>query len=120
MSCSLRCQQLENQKLCYEHDRRAAQHRIELEQQILAQCMEQKERQMRHLIETNQRAEALFARNAELEALLYTLQTERESRKLQYKMKLIDCISVNLPHYLICFPVFISYALFRPLFCFCT
>lgn len=76
-----RCQQLEDQKLSYEHDRRAAQHRVELEQQLLAQCMEQKERQMRHLVETNKRAEALFARNAELEALIYSLQAERDAHQ---------------------------------------
>ncbi|XP_053990348.1 myosin-9-like isoform X2 [Hylaeus volcanicus] len=74
-----RCQMLDDDKQNCEHERRAAVHRLELEQQLLSQCLEQKEKQMKHLIETNKRAEVLLVRNAELESLLYSLQVEKES-----------------------------------------
>jgi hypothetical protein len=51
--------------------------------------LEQKEKQMKHLIETNKRAEVLLIRNAELESLLYSLQVEKESRNLQIIMMLL-------------------------------
>lgn len=65
----------------FEQERRSLEHRMELDRQVLTQKIDQKDRQLELLMETNKRAELCFARNVELEEMLFGLRKELDLRK---------------------------------------
>lgn len=73
---SRKCQDLKDLQQTFEQERRSLEHRMELDRQVLTQKIDQKDRQLELLMETNKRAELCFARNVELEEMLFGLRKE--------------------------------------------